>query len=187
MASASVEAQPVDSETKPRAGEEICRSDDSSWRGLRWFWPIVGGLLLVQAFLAVDCARRWSPTHDEYWHLPIGVFYWQTADWRVDPINPPLVRMWASLPLVLGGVGLELPEKSGWPDRVPMAEEVGDAFHDQHAESYRQHFFCRSPDDDSTRDNGRFTAGDLGTAMVWSVCRFTGRHAMGDMSDSSRS
>ncbi|ODA35464.1 ArnT family glycosyltransferase [Planctopirus hydrillae] len=141
MATASAEAQRVDAETKLHAGVEVSRSDDSTRRGLRWFWPIVGGLLLLQAFLAADCARRWSPTHDEYWHLPIGVFYWQTADWRVDPINPPLVRMWASLPLVVGGVGLELPEKSGWPDRVPMAEEVGDAFHDQHAGSYRQHFF----------------------------------------------
>jgi hypothetical protein len=107
----------------------------------RWFWPIVVVLLLVQAGLAVDAAWEWSPTHDEYWHLPLGVFYWQTADWRVDPINPPLVRLWASLPLFLSGTTIELPPELGWPDNVPTAEQVGDAFHEQHKGSYRGEFF----------------------------------------------
>ncbi|MBI1347261.1 hypothetical protein GC163_13355 [bacterium] len=70
----------------------------------RWFWPIVLVLLLIPAGLAVDCARRWTPTHDEFWHMPLGLRYLQTNDYSVDPINPPLPRMLAALPLALGQV-----------------------------------------------------------------------------------
>jgi len=68
-----------------------------------YFWPIVGIALVVQAVLIVDCARRWSPTHDEYWHLPIGLRMWQTGRLNDDVINPPPIRLLAAVPLALGG------------------------------------------------------------------------------------
>ncbi len=87
------------------------------------FAPIIlGGLLLLQTILAVDSARRWTPTHDEYWHLPLGLHAWRTGDLRADPINPPLPRLWAALPLWL--LDVDGGRLAGPPDTY----RVGDAF-----------------------------------------------------------
>ena len=69
----------------------------------RGFWPLVVGCLVVQVLLAADCARRWTPTHDEYWHLPIGLRMWKSGRFDDDVINPPPVRLWAAIPLAWGG------------------------------------------------------------------------------------
>lgn len=131
--------------TAPEAGRVV--ADDrgtATERSLRWFWLFVALMLAAQAALAVDVARRWTPTHDEYWHLPMGLVYWQTGDWRVDPINPPLVRLWANAPLWLGGVKLELPPEILGHVAIPSPEQVGDAFFFESGEEYRQRFFmCR--------------------------------------------
>ncbi len=69
----------------------------------RQFWWIIAICLIIQGALAVDCARKWTPTHDEFWHLPIGLRIWKTGRFDDDVINPPLVRLWAAIPLVIGG------------------------------------------------------------------------------------
>lgn len=99
------------------------------------FWMGVSAALIVHAGLAVDCARRWTPTHDEYWHLPLGLYAWNTGDARADPINPPLLRLWAALPLWLTGTELG-------PVEFPAANAyaVGDAFLKQHGEHHRERF-----------------------------------------------
>ena len=72
--------------------------------------------LSVQIFTAA----RLTPTHDEYWHLPIGLHMWQTGTFQQDLINPPLVRQWAAFPLYLQGIRL--------PDREFTQEsDYGDA------------------------------------------------------------
>lgn len=101
----------------------------------RWFWPSVAACLFVQAVLAIDCARQWTPTHDEYWHLPIGLRMWTTGRLDDDVINPPLVRLWASIPLVLGGA------KSGDTVAKPDVGDIGDAFWFANAEQVRTWFF----------------------------------------------
>lgn len=72
---------------------------ESGTRTQRMTRGLIGGLLLLQCGLAIDCARQWTPTHDEFWHLPLGLRAWRTGDLRADPINPPLPRLWAALPL----------------------------------------------------------------------------------------
>ena len=89
---------------------------------VRKFWPVVVGCLLLQALLAVDCARRWTPTHDEYWHLPIGLRIWKSGRLDDDVINPPPVRIWAALPLVVGGAN------PGDVDSRLDVGDIGDAF-----------------------------------------------------------
>ena len=89
---------------------------------LRWFWPFVVGCLVLQALLAADCARRWTPTHDEFWHLPIGLRMWTSGRFDDDVINPPLVRLWAAIPLALGGA------EPGDAGSHPDVGQVGDAF-----------------------------------------------------------
>ena len=92
------------------------------WPGTRWFWPSVIVCLIVQAVLAADCARTWTPTHDEFWHLPIGLRMWTSGQFDDDVINPPLVRLWAAIPLALGGA------QPGDAGPKPDVGEIGDAF-----------------------------------------------------------
>ncbi len=66
----------------------------------RVVWGIVVLGLCVHAALAIDTARRYSVTHDEYWHLPVGLLNLRTAKFYYDNLNPPLVRMWAAIPLL---------------------------------------------------------------------------------------
>lgn len=61
------------------------------------------GLLLT--IVAVQSVCLWvattelSPTIDEYPHLVAGLEYWQTGSPSLYHVNPPLVRLWATLPL----------------------------------------------------------------------------------------
>ena len=100
----------------------------------RWFWLSVVTCLLVQLVLAVDCARQWTPTHDEYWHLPIGLRMWTIGRLDDDVINPPLVRLWASIPLALGGA------RPGDTVAKPDVGDIGDAFWSANAERVRTWF-----------------------------------------------
>ena len=40
---------------------------------------LVGLLLCAHAALAVNCANRFTVTHDEYWHIPIGLLNLKTG------------------------------------------------------------------------------------------------------------
>jgi hypothetical protein len=96
----------------------------------KYFWPVVVLLLAAHAALAVDCANRLSVTHDEYWHLPVGLLNLKTGEFWYDNLNPPLVRMWAALPL-LGSANA--------PDPIDArvdATGVGDAFLRANADRY---------------------------------------------------
>ena len=99
-------------------------AEQPRWFGpdARWFWPSVVACLVLQAALAVDCARSWTPTHDEFWHLPIGLRMWTSGKLDDDVINPPLVRMWAAIPLAFGGA------QPGDAGAKPDVGDIGDAF-----------------------------------------------------------
>lgn len=97
----------------------------------RGFWAIVTCGLLVQMLLAADCARQSTPTHDEYWHLPIGLRMWKSGRFDDDVINPPPVRLWAALPLVLGNA------KPGDVDSRLDVGDIGDAFWNANGDQVR--------------------------------------------------
>lgn len=109
-------------------------STPSTVQPRRWFWPVVVGCLILQAVLAIDCARQWTPTHDEYWHLPIGLRMWTSGRLDDDVINPPPVRLWAALPLYLGGA------KTGGEDRLDVGD-IGDTFWQANGDLARWWFF----------------------------------------------
>ena len=50
--------------------------------------------------LVVGCYRLESATYDEPQHLTEGYIAWKLHDYRFGPEHPPLVRMWAALPLL---------------------------------------------------------------------------------------
>ena len=57
-------------------------------------------LLLAFGFQACLAARSDSATIDEFGHLPTGLYFWKTWDFRPDPMNAPLSRLVAAAPLL---------------------------------------------------------------------------------------
>jgi hypothetical protein len=60
-------------------------------------------ILLLMAILAGGAALRESVTIDEVAHLGAGVSYLQKLDMRMNVEHPPLAKLLAGLPLVIGG------------------------------------------------------------------------------------
>src|SRR2546430_4128135 len=56
--------------------------------------------LLMMALLAIGSFRQESPTFDEVAHIPSGLAYWQQHDTRLNVEHPPLLKMFATLPLL---------------------------------------------------------------------------------------
>jgi Dolichyl-phosphate-mannose-protein mannosyltransferase len=65
------------------------------------FWLPIAALLAIHAALGISSAGQLTATHDEYWHLPIGLLNLKTGRFDFDDLNPPLCRVLAALPLTL--------------------------------------------------------------------------------------
>jgi hypothetical protein len=63
------------------------------------FWLPVAAALAIHAALGISAAGRLTPTHDEYWHLPVGLLNLKQGRFDFDNLNPPLCRLAAALPL----------------------------------------------------------------------------------------
>ncbi|MCH7989874.1 MAG: glycosyltransferase family 39 protein, partial [Planctomycetes bacterium] len=91
----------------------------------RLVWVVIGVMLAGHAVLAFDTARNMSVTHDEYWHLPVGLLNWKTGRFEFDTLNPPLVKMFAALPLLATDArapSIETPTApAGYGDRFQSA------------------------------------------------------------------
>lgn len=91
-------------------------------------------VVLLQGALSLDFASKASVTHDEYWHLPVGVLHWKTGRFDWDVLNPPLLRAWAAIPVA-----------RSWttpppPDPIPPGE-YGDRFVQDHSQNFRELYF----------------------------------------------
>ena len=69
-------------------------------------WAIVGAAVALQAGLAVHAMRGNSATFDEGAHLPAGYTHLALGDHRLNPEQPPLLKLLAAAPLL--AVGPEL-------------------------------------------------------------------------------
>lgn len=76
------------------------KTPDPVPRGPRWAIIAITLLLAGQAVVMTLTAARLTLTHDEYWHIPVGLLNWKTACFDFEPSNPPLLRMWATWPLL---------------------------------------------------------------------------------------
>lgn len=83
---------------------------EAIWRQ-RIAWSVILLLLVHSAILAYG-AWLHSPGWDELGHLPAGLAHWLYGDFRFYKVNPPLVRMVATLPLLLD------PPKIDWESVV---------------------------------------------------------------------
>ncbi len=98
-------------------------------------WDLATAVVIVlQVALSTHFAATASVTHDEFWHLPVGSLHVRTARFDWEPLNPPLIRTWAGLPVAL-------------LDRTPVPEgpippgEYGDRFVAANAEDFQSLYF----------------------------------------------
>ena len=126
-------------ESVKRCGREVLRRNtrmtSDRARSLKHFWLPVAALLAVHAALGIGTAARLTATHDEYWHLPVGLLSWKTGRFHFDNLNPPLCRMAAALPLVFTSA------QTGPIDAQHDAMGWGDAFVAANRTHYDRWFF----------------------------------------------
>jgi 4-amino-4-deoxy-L-arabinose transferase-like glycosyltransferase len=82
-------------------------SDRRLWQP-KLFVPAVVLLFLVYGLEMFPSARLESQTFDEPAHLYAGYSYWLRSDFGINPEHPPLVKLVASLPLLV--------DKPGYPE-----------------------------------------------------------------------
>jgi len=98
------------------------------------FWGIIGSMLLFQFCLGLYSAQKLTVTHDEYWHLPVGLLSWETGKFDYDRLNPPLIRTWSALPLLFTSA------QSGNPAHSSDPADYGDAFLQANPERYHEFY-----------------------------------------------
>lgn len=54
---------------------------------------------LLYLVLTIHAARVETPTIDEFAHLPAGAAYWRHGDFDLYAKNPPLLKLWMSVPV----------------------------------------------------------------------------------------
>ncbi len=97
-------------------------------------------LLTVQFIVGALTAASLTVTHDEYWHIPVGLLNWKTGRFDWEPLNPPLLRMWGTWPLLF--VGAESPQSN----RTGDLGQFGDEFLQANPDRYeRLVFWARLP------------------------------------------
>ena len=94
-----------------------------------------------------------SATWDESIHLTAGYSALALGDYRIDPTHPPFLRMWAALPLLAMGVGIETSEI----DRTPVGEWLPRAYGFAHEFLYRNN------------DADRLLYAARGIVLIWAV------------------
>lgn len=84
----------------------------------RWLIAfLVTVLLVIHAGLLLYSLRRNFATVDEVGHLAAGVAHWQTGDFSPYRVNPPLVRMLATLPVLAANPATDYSDLRDVPGR----------------------------------------------------------------------
>ena len=95
------------------------------------FRGLLAAMLLLHVAIGVHTAVSKSVTHDELWHLPVGLLNLRNGQFHYDRLNPPLARMWAALPLWIAGVDAE-PGEDG--------PQTGAKFVQQHPNDFQRYY-----------------------------------------------
>ncbi len=61
---------------------------------------LTAALSILFFVLCFSSAQHKSITHDEVAHIPAGFMIWKTGDFRINIEHPPLVKLFATLPLL---------------------------------------------------------------------------------------
>lgn len=87
-------------------------------------------LLTVHTLLVGYEAWGMSPTLDEPAHIVAGISHWRYGDFSLYRVNPPLVRMIATIPAMLVGYDFEFPVLASAPMGRPEFHLGEDFIHD---------------------------------------------------------
>ena len=79
----------------------------------RLFWPALAVMLAWLCAMQVRSALRESVTADEPVEISSGYSYLTTGDFRMEPIHPPLSKMFAALPLLWFRL-VSPPDQTAW-------------------------------------------------------------------------
>jgi len=74
-------------------------------------------LVLVFALQAGSAIPQHSVTIDEYAHVPAGYSYWKTGSFKIYSQNPPLIKLWFTIPLLFSSpetVTVKKEEENPW-------------------------------------------------------------------------
>jgi 4-amino-4-deoxy-L-arabinose transferase-like glycosyltransferase len=71
-----------------------------TWALSRKFEVLCGILLLTMSLQFVVAISRKSITNDETAHIPAGYYHLVAEDFQLNTEHPPLIKMWAALPLL---------------------------------------------------------------------------------------
>lgn len=89
-------------------------------------------LLTIHGVLVYLTASYCTVTHDEYWHIPVGLLNLRHQEFDFDNLNPPLGRMVAAGPLLL----LADSAADSHPQKHSDLWDYGDDFLAQHGDRY---------------------------------------------------
>ncbi|HAC93058.1 MAG TPA: hypothetical protein DCF63_20865, partial [Planctomycetaceae bacterium] len=64
---------------------------------------LLGAVLACHAGLLAVGGSWMSPTLDEPAHLVAGLSHWQRGDFSLYRVNPPLVKLIATVPMLIAG------------------------------------------------------------------------------------
>lgn len=119
---------------------EAARAGRTALGQSAWLWRSTAALAaLVFVLLCVLAARQETPTIDEFAHLPAGSAYWTQGAFSLYGKNPPLLKLWIALPVVVDS-RVTVPPFSGNPfGWGPWT--YGRAFMEANRESYFALFF----------------------------------------------
>ena len=88
---------------------------------------ILATLVCVHLACGVQAALVQTVTHDEIWHLPVGLLTWRTGRFDFDVLNPPLTRVWSAIPAALAGISV-----AEGVDATDIANKFVDSHDDYH-------------------------------------------------------
>ena len=88
-------------------------------------WASAAALLAVFVALTISASADASAAWDEPIHLTAGYMAAARGDHRIDPSHPPLLRMWAALPVLVSG---DPAVDTGIIDRTTPAAWLGEAY-----------------------------------------------------------
>ena len=102
-----------------------------------WLRDLVVVLLGAHTIILLDCARQDFVTYDEAGNIPAGIFYWQSGDYSLSPVNPPLPKMLAVLPVLLLHLQTEALPRQRIPPGDRPESSMGARFAEDNAGPYR--------------------------------------------------
>ena len=93
---------PADAVTSLTAGAVTARFSSLRQSAIAYPFEIVTGfLLLLMAVNMFAAISHKGITNDEIVHIPAGYYHLVAGDYQLNNEHPPLIKMWAALPLLL--------------------------------------------------------------------------------------